>query len=170
MRNPPRLRHFALGLLIAANWTALACADERDGSRTVLGTSNTLLADGASALQAGRAEEGVRLTLEGLKVADNLSDSAAGHSNACAGYALLKQWDAALVQCNAALDLDRSNWRIYNNRAAIYVAKGLYELAMSDLNAGLRLAPRSATLLESVRIAEKNRRLTSRRGRKAVAS
>lgn len=170
MSNLPGMRYLALGLLIAVSGTSAPILADELGSRTVLGTSNSLLADGASALQAGHTQAGVKLTLEGLKVADNAYDSAAGHSNACAGYALLKQWKEALEQCNAALELDTSNWRIYNNRAAIYVAQGLYDLAMRDLEAGLHLAPTSATLLESVRITERNRRLMSRRGRKAVAS
>ena len=73
--------------------------------------------------EAGRIEEGVRLTLEGLKGAATTQENAAGHSNACAGHVLLKQWAEALNQCNAALEIDTSNWRIYNNRAAIYVEK-----------------------------------------------
>jgi Flp pilus assembly protein TadD len=83
---------------------------------------------------------------------------------------LLKQWPEALAQCNAALELDTSNWRAYNNRAAIYVEQGLYDLAMRDLEAGLALAPGAPTLLESVRILERNRSLLGRRARKAVPS
>jgi tetratricopeptide (TPR) repeat protein len=83
---------------------------------------------------------------------------------------LLKQWAEALAQCNAALELDKSNWRIYNNRAAIYVEKGLYDLAMHDLDAGLALAPGAATLLESVRILQRNKRLLGRQVRKVVPS
>jgi len=164
---------FALGVLTAAAlWmpSLPARSSEQAGSKTIIGQTNSLLVDGAEALRAGRIEEGVRLTLEGLKSAANAQDNAAGHSNACAGYVLLKQWAEALNQCNAALEIDTSNWRTYNNRAAIYVEKGLYDLAMRDLEAGLALAPGAPTLHESIRILERNKRLLGRQARKLVPS
>jgi tetratricopeptide (TPR) repeat protein len=171
MSSPLRVDLFVLALLVAATWTCLpARSADQAGSKTVIGQPNPLLADGAAALEAGRIEEGVRLTLEGLKVAVTVRENAAGHSNACAGYVLLKQWTEALAQCNAALDLDTSNWRTYNNRAAIYVEKGLYDLAMRDLEAGLALAPGAPTLHESVRILQRNKHLVGRQGRKVVPS
>lgn len=150
--------------------SAAAHAGEIDGAATVFGPANQYLAQGAAQLEAGHIEEGVRLTIEGLRFASSSEDTAAAHSNACAGLARLKQWDDALVHCNAALDLDTSNWRIYNNRASIFVEKGLYELALRDLRAGLALAPHSATLLESMRVLEHNRRIIERHSRKAVLS
>jgi tetratricopeptide (TPR) repeat protein len=172
MSTPLRVRLFTLGLLVAAATTTCppARSADRAGSKTVIGQTNSLLADGAAALEAGRIEEGIRLTLEGLKVAVTVRENAAGHSNACAGYVLLKQWPEALAQCNASLELDTSNWRTYNNRAAIYVEKGLYDLAMRDLEAGLALAPGAATLHESVRILQRNKRLVGRQARKVVPS
>jgi tetratricopeptide (TPR) repeat protein len=171
MGAPLRVSRFALGILITATWMSFpAWSVDHIGSKTVVGKSNALLADGAAALEAGRVEEGIRLTLEGLKVAVTVHERAAGHSNACAGYVLLKQWTEALAQCNEALELDESNWRTYNNRAAIYVEKGLYDLAMHDLEAGLALAPGAATLQESVRILQRNRRLLGRQARKVVPS
>jgi tetratricopeptide (TPR) repeat protein len=172
MSTPLRVRLFALGLLVAAASTTCPPARSADhsGSKTVIGQANSLLSDGAAALEAGRIEEGIRLTLEGLKVAVTARENAAGHSNACAGYVLMKQWPDALAQCNAALELDTSNWRTYNNRAAIYVEKGLYDLAMRDLEAGLALAPGAGTLHESVRILQRNKSLVGRHARKVVPS
>ena len=161
-----RLHLPAVALLVAALHPCPAHAQDT-GASTVLGNSNPQLADGAAALQAGRIELGIRLTLEGLKLESDPLESAAGHSNVCAGYALLKQWDEALTECNAALELDTKNWRIYNNRAAIFVAKGLYELAQQDLEAGLALAPGSSVLHESLRVLEQNRRILLRH-KKAV--
>jgi tetratricopeptide (TPR) repeat protein len=163
-----RVRIFALGLL-AASACPPARSEDPASSETVIGP-NSLLVDGAAALEAGRIEEGVRVTLEGLKATATLRDKAAGHSNACAGYVLLKQWAEALAQCNAALELDTSNWRTYNNRASIYVEQGLYDLAMRDLEAGLALAPGAPTLHESVRILQRNKRLVGRQARKTVPS
>ena len=139
-------------------------------SATIVGPSNPQLADGATALDAGRVEEGIRLTLEGLKIPAESHDKAAGYSNLCAGYAMLKQWDEALQHCNTALSIDPYNWRSFNNRAAVYVGKGQYDHAMTDLRAGLEIAPTSRTLLESLRIVQENRRLAGTRSRSSVRS
>lgn len=170
MGRPLYVRLFALGFLITAGWTNAPAKGADASSKTVIGPDNALLAQGAAALEAGRIEEGIKLTLEGLKVAVGTQENAAGHSNACAGYVLLKQWAEALAQCNAALALDTSNWRTYNNRAAIYIEKGLYDLGMRDLEAGLALAPGAPTLHESLRILQRNKRLTGRQVRKLVPS
>jgi len=170
MGNRTCMRLSGLVLIAATCPYTLVDAEELASSKTVIGETNSLLADGAAALQAGRIEEGVRLTLEGLKGRLTPQENAAGHSNACAGYILLKQWAEALAQCNAALAIDSSNWRTYNNRAGIYIEQGLYDLGLKDLQAGLALAPEAATLHESLRILERNRRLTGRRARRTVPS
>jgi tetratricopeptide (TPR) repeat protein len=139
-------------------------------SATTIGPTNPALADGATALDAGRIEDGIRLTLDGLRAPADPIDKAAGYSNLCAGYAMLKQWDEALVHCNTSLTLNKNNWRTFNNRAAIYVAKGQYELALADLRAGLDISPNSRTLLESLRIVQQNKRLYGARSRSSVRS
>src|SRR3954469_291664 len=90
-----------VGIVLAACSASPAGPVERAGSKTVVGPNNSLLAEGAAALEAGRIEAGIQLTLEGLKVASTTQENAAGHSNACAGYVLLKRWTEALAQCNA---------------------------------------------------------------------
>ncbi len=171
MSNLCRLSLFALAVTaaqsLAASWVL---ASDAAGSRTVIGPPSSLLSDGAVALEAGRIEEGLRLTLEGLKDATSPEEYAAGHSNACAGYVLLKQWSEALAQCNAALALDASNWRIYNNRAAIYVEQGLLDLAQRDIEAGLAIAPGAPTLRESLRILQRNRKILGRQAKRAMPS
>jgi tetratricopeptide (TPR) repeat protein len=139
-------------------------------SATIVGPSNPQLSEGATALDAGNVEEGIRLTLEGLKFPTQPRDRAAGYSNLCAGYAILKQWDEALQHCNTALSIDQNNWRAFNNRAAIFVAKGQYDRALEDLRAGLEISPNSRTLLESLRITQQNKRLYGTRSRSAVRS
>lgn len=154
----------ATGAVLAAD------APAANQSATIVGPSNPQLADGATALDTGRVEEGIRLTLEGLKFPAELHDKAAGYSNLCAGYAMLKQWEEALQHCNTSLQLDPYNWRSFNNRAAVFVGKGQYDHAMADLRAGLEIAPTSRTLLESLRIVQENRRLAGTRSKSAVRS
>lgn len=149
--------------------TVAARSADEASSRTVIG-ANPLLSGGASALEAGHAEEGLRLTLAGLTGPASAHELAAGHANACAALAMLKQWEEALEHCNQSIQMDSSNWRAYNNRAAVYVAKGLYDLAIHDIETGLALAPNSSTLRESLRVARRNKRITEARGRRSVPS
>jgi tetratricopeptide (TPR) repeat protein len=135
-------------------------------SATVLGNDNQLLADGSASLAAGRYEEGIRLTLAGLEVPNNPSDEAAAHSNLCAGYAALKRWSKALPHCNRSLEIDRHNWRTYNNRAAVFVGLKLYDLAVTDVNAGLLLDPDSQTLHKSLEVVHEHKEAALRDRRK----
>jgi len=143
-----------------------ARAAESAQNATILGPLNTLLAEGAAALEAGRFEEGIRLTLEGLQTPSSVRDRAAGHANLCAGYAALKRWDEALDHCNRSIVLDRGNWRAFNNRAAVYVGKGRYDEALADVRTGLELAPQSRTLKESLNVVQQHIRVVRERGRR----
>jgi tetratricopeptide (TPR) repeat protein len=142
-------------------------SDQRPMSSTVIGSQNPMLADGARALEAGDAAEGVRLTLEGLKQPSPVLDLAAGRANLCAGYVLLQRYDEALAECNLSIALDSSNWRAYNNRAAVFAAQGLYELAAEDIETGLKIAPDSAVLLKSLAIIHRDQELLRRHPRVA---
>lgn len=144
----------ALFAIIAA---PLAAADQSPQSVTVIGAPNQKLASGSAALEAGRYEEGIRLSLEGLDDVASFRDQAAGHANVCAGYAALKRWQEALPHCNRSLDLDRGNWRAFNNRAAVYVGLKMFDLALSDVHTGLELAPDSRTLHKSLEVVNEHR-------------
>lgn len=156
-----------LGLLAGK---AGAAAAEDLSSHTILGPSNPLLSEGALALEAGHAQEGLEKTLAGLREPSSPHDTAAGHSNACAALVLLGQLDAALEHCNTAIGLDASNWHSYNNRAAVYAARGLYELAIEDLQTALSIAPHARQLQQSLEIALRNKRILHQRDRGALAS
>ena len=128
-------------------------------SSTVIGPENPLLAQGAQALEAGHAAEGVRLTLEGLKLPTPRHDLAAGHANLCAGYVLLGRLDEALAECTLSINIDPTNWRAYNNRAAVFAGKGLFELAGQDIETALKIAPDSPLLQRSLAIIHRNQQL-----------
>jgi tetratricopeptide (TPR) repeat protein len=139
-------------------------------SGTVIGGGNTLLAEGSLALQTGRVADGIRLTEEGLKTAADAREAAAGHSNLCGGYALLREWTQALQHCDAAIELDPTNWQPLNNRAAVHAGQGRYDLALSDLRAGLELAPRSSVLQKSLAVVEHNQKIVTKRGSSLMRS
>ena len=140
-----------LALFLAIALPAAASAAE-PSSAFVLGTSNQLLTDGATALEAGRYERGIRLTLAGLDRPNNPEDEAAGYANLCAGYAALKRWKKALPHCDRSLVIDARNWRALNNRAAVHAGLRDYDHAMADVTAALQLAPDSPLLQKSLQI------------------
>ena len=115
-------------------------------AETVIGPANLSLADGANALLAGDAAEGVRLTLIGLRQSGSKKDRVVGWSNLCAGYVMLEQLDKALDACNQAVELDSSHWRALSNRALVLIQLGRYAEAAQDIEGGLKIAPNSRKL------------------------
>lgn len=132
--------------LLAAVLLVMSQAVASDESKTVLGPSNIFLYDGANALIAGDGEKGVRLTLQGLEVAQGESERKAGHSNLCAGFLLINEPERALVHCNWVLDRDSSHWRTYNNRALVYLRLERFDESEEDIRKGEALKPNSRNL------------------------
>jgi tetratricopeptide (TPR) repeat protein len=158
-----RAARLAMFLILFAH--AAGAVDESPQSVTVLGAPNQYLASGSVALEAGRYQEGIRLSLAGLEEVASYKDQAAGHANVCAGYAALKRWHEALSHCNRSLELDRGNWRAFNNRAAVYVGLEMFDLALVDVNAGLELAPESRILHKSLEVVKEHRDAERRKRR-----
>src|SRR5690606_25654276 len=76
----------------------------QEGPTTVIGPRNPDLQDGAKQLLAGRAKEGVDLTLRGLKVAQGAREEEAALSNLCAGYIMLENYQEALKYCELLIE------------------------------------------------------------------
>jgi tetratricopeptide (TPR) repeat protein len=135
-----------LRLFIAACFCLVAAGAAAQQSKTVIGPSNPELHDGAEALLAGDAEEGVRLTLEGLARAPTTRERLIGMSNLCAGYIMLEDLDTALDYCNRVLAEDAKLWRAYSNRALIFIRQKRYDEAEADLEKAEALSPNSHTV------------------------
>ena len=131
-----------VGFVLLCGPIAVASED----SRTVIGPSNQNLYDGANALIAGDAEEGVRLTLLGLNMATNNRERHTAFANLCVGYILLDQLDTALDYCNRVLAKNDRHWRAYNNRALIYIKQKRYREAEQDILKVQELNPNARTL------------------------
>lgn len=139
-------RVFFAFLVLAADQVI---ADEEDvGSKTVIGPSNIYLAEGAEALMAHDGEQGVRLTLQGLRTAQGMREEKIGHANLCAGFVMLGQPETALEHCNWVLERDPQHWRTYNNRALAYLRLKRYAESEADIAKGQELNPRSEKLKE----------------------
>jgi tetratricopeptide (TPR) repeat protein len=121
----------------------LSLAATEPQSRTVVGSTNPELQQGAEALRAEDAEEGVRLTLIGLRHASSKRERVVGLSNLCAGYVMLENFDTAFDYCERALEEDDEHWRTYSNRAVAYIKTGQFEEAEQDLQKAEALSPNS---------------------------
>lgn len=147
------IRQFVLLLILLGSISAVLATEQEDSQiRTVIGPSNIDLADGATALRAGNAEDGVRLTQRGLNGATNDRERVAGYSNLCAGLIMLERLDEAIAACSRALDIDDGHWRGYSNRALAYVRLKRYADAQRDIAASEAINPnaRSTKVIKSM--------------------
>ena len=146
-RRNMTIRRFVPLLVLLGSVAALPAAAQEDSqSRTVIGPSNIDLADGATALRMGNAEDGVRLTQRGLNTATGDREHVAGYSNLCAGLIMLERLDDALEACDRALEIDDEHWRSYSNRALVYIKQERYADADRDIAKGEALKPNARTL------------------------
>jgi tetratricopeptide (TPR) repeat protein len=113
---------------------------------TVVGPRNQPLYDGAQAIQAGNIETGLKLTLQGLSLAQDKREEEAALTNLCTGYLRLRQFDAALKYCNMLIERNENAWRGYNSRAMIYLELEQYEKADEDLKRAEAINPGAQTL------------------------
>lgn len=143
------MRRSVFVLMLSLLPLGYAIGDDRVAeSKVVLGPRNVFLFDGANALQAGDGEQGVKLTLQGLKMAQGQREKKAAHANLCAGFAMLRQPDTALQHCNTVLQMDPNHWHTFNNRAIVYLQLKRYEESEADVQRGQELNPRSEKLKE----------------------
>ena len=143
-------RFFIALTLVGAAELCLADATDEATPTTVIGVRNTALADGATALQNRDAKRGVKLTLQGLAVAQGSRERVAALANLCAGYVMLEQLDTALDYCNQAIAINDRSWRAYSNRALVYLRLARYEEAAADVERGQELSP-DARILKVVK-------------------
>ena len=142
------IRHIDFWVVLFAVALLLTCSGPaaQEESRTVIGPRNVFLSDGADALVAGDGEEGVRLTVRGLELAQGLRERKIGHANLCAGYVMIGEPGKALAHCNWVLERDPNHWRTYNNRALVYLQLERFEESEADIARGQALRPGSRHL------------------------
>jgi len=140
------VKHWGLSATVIVCVSCWSFASLGQNARTVIGPTNPALQDGADALLAGDAAEGVRLTLLGLESAGSARDRQTAMSNLCAGYVMLDDLDAALEYCDRVIEENDNRWKAFSNRALIYVKMQRYEEAELDLQRGEAIAPNARTL------------------------
>ncbi len=143
-----KIKHISYWIVFATVFLLMAYSElaAEEANKTVIGPRNMLLADGVSALLAGDAVEGVRLTLRGLETAYGQHEVKVGRSNLCAGYVMLDKPLTALQHCNWVLERYPDHWRTYNNRALAYMLLDRFEESEADIARGQALRPHSNKL------------------------
>ncbi len=144
--KPLHIWLIALIAIVLLAWSQVAAEED---SRTIIGPRNVPLAEGAQALNAGDAEEGVRLSLRGLAMAQGNRELKIAHSNLCAGYLMMDKLQTALEHCDEAIAIDPRFWRAYNNRALVYLQLDRFEESEADVERGQALRPSSVKLKET---------------------
>ena len=137
-----------LGAMVCAAQPAVA---QNARAQSVFGADPNLT-DGAMALRLGDYEEGIRLTLAGLRSPAGKTHSvrtrSSAHSNLCAGYVMDGKFRKAEEHCNEALRLKKDNWQAYSNRAVLHVLTGRLQRAADDIEKGKHINPKAMRLLE----------------------
>lgn len=126
-------------VLLAAVFLAATCWAAEPAF--VIGSANPDIYEGARLLLADRNEEGIKLTLSGLEVANGKKEEEIALSNLCAGYTNLGDYEAALKYCDILLHRNDKLWRAYNSKALIYIYTKQYEKAEQELIKGEALNP-----------------------------
>jgi tetratricopeptide (TPR) repeat protein len=67
-------------------------------------------------------------------------------------YVHLKDWNSALTDTNAAIDLDATVGRFYSARGSIYNVMGKHDLEKLDLEHAVRLSPNDVQCLKKLAI------------------
>lgn len=139
-----------LATLVCGAAAALAPRPAASAETTLYGPT-WRLTKGANALQAGRARDGIRITLAAMDQPLSDRNAGAAYSNLCAGYVLLGLHLEAIDHCNEAERLSPGNWRIYNNRSLAHQGVGRHDDAIEDLRRAVALRPGSERLMERLR-------------------
>ncbi len=112
--------------------------------KTTIGSEHPTLAAGADAIRAGRYDQGIELTLQGLESEPGSRRvRAAALSNLCAAHAAREEPERAIEYCTQSLELNSSSWRAYSNRAYAHWLKGDYAQASFDLDSAALIAPKA---------------------------
>ncbi len=94
----------------------------------------------SSTSPAGEAREFIKLLDQDIKQSQSSQQKSQLHIYRARQYSKMKEWDKALEDYNAALELDHKGW-IHLERSKFLLAIGKYELAYEDAEAAKEEVP-----------------------------
>ncbi len=74
------------------------------------------------------------------------------YNNVCAVDFVLRRFDSALDACNAAIKLDRNNWKSLLNRGNVYRDTGYFTLAKQDYRLASKYRENEPMILKAITI------------------
>lgn len=149
-------RSIRLGLFAAAFCTSLATFSgaSAESTQVIVLQPSELIYRGNSLIRSGEISRAKKVLEKALKSKLTSTQTANAHNSMCVAYIREEHWRKAMDHCNAAIKLVSYNWRFYNNRGNIYLGLGQADLALDEYGAGLKIAPKSKTLLSNAQLAE----------------
>ncbi len=105
-------------------------------------------------IEQGEIEKAKKTLSKALNSKLTSRQRANAHNGLCVVSIKEEEWGEAMRQCDAAIKINRVNWRFYNNRGNVYLGLGQLDLARENYQRGLRIAPKSRTLAINVAILE----------------
>ncbi len=109
-----------------------------DGKLEMMTTPN--LVEGTIAIEEGRYEEGIALSLLELDTGSQ-SKQAAALANLCIGYVKTYDLDEAERYCELGVKTGKYDWIAYINRGTLRYVQGDYLSSLSDYARALELRP-----------------------------
>lgn len=105
-------------------------------------------------IESGEIEKAKEALSRALKSSLTSRQRANAHNSFCVANIKEEAWNAAMLQCDAAIEIVPTNWRFFNNRGNVYLGLGQLEQARINYRRGLDIAPKSKTLETNVTILE----------------
>ena len=140
-------------IIVACLLAGLSVSVSADVVEIILQPSD-LIRRGNSYIEAGEIEKAKEALSRALKSSLTSRQRANAHNSLCVANIKEEAWDAAMLQCDAAIEIAPTNWRFFNNRGNVYLGLGQLEQARKNYHRGLHIAPKSKTLATNVAILE----------------
>ncbi len=119
------------------------------------------LAQGGRMINEGKIEAGMDLTRKMLGESLGINGLAMAHTNLCAGYLYLGQYQEAMHECQLGLRLRPRQWQALNNRGGAYHGLGNYAAAISDFMRALMLKPDNEDIASNLNMSRISQRSAS---------
>lgn len=118
-----------------------------------------------TALMRGDAETAKELLLRALDRGMGKSHSYTAHNNLCVAQFMLKEYEAAVEQCQQAIAVRSNRWRAYNNLGNALAELGRFDDAIEAYNQALEMNKNNKTIQDNLDLVLRRKRIESPRSR-----